>query len=173
MSRWRALHSCTRGCRSTQARRSSTMSNRKITACTAVIARKSRVCACMCVREEGDVEWRITFNTFMEGIYKNIPETNHLSRVAVLRLQYVVHIMPSPCVFILPLFRSTCPVPSTAVLGTSSSSSLSSSSSSSSSPPPPPSSSSSSSFYRLRRHWRSCCCCCCWDLLVCYNIPLW
>ena len=117
---------------------------------------KSRVCACMCVRKDGDVEWRITFNIFMHGIYSNIPETNHLSRVAVLRLQRLVSITPYPFAFILPLFRSTCPVPSTAVLGTSSSSCL-------------------------RRQWRSCCfccsycccCCCCWDLLVGYNIQLW
>jgi len=106
MSRWRALHSCTRGCRSTQARRFSTMSNRKITACPAVTAWKSRVCACMCIGEEGDIEWRITFNTFMQGIYNDIPETNHLSRVAVLRLQFLVHKMPYPLIKVLCLYST-------------------------------------------------------------------
>jgi len=39
----------------------------------------------------------ILFNTFMQGIYNYIPETNHVSRVysvaAVLHLQFVPHVM--------------------------------------------------------------------------------
>ena len=66
----------------------------------------------------------ILFNTFMQGIYNYIPETNHVSKVysvaAVVHLQFVPHVIVIlPLRYVLHLYISTshslCAVPSTAV----------------------------------------------------------
>jgi hypothetical protein len=49
----------------------------------------------------------ILFITFMQGIYKYVPETNYASRVysvaAVLYLKFVLHVMLF-CMLIIPLY---------------------------------------------------------------------
>ena len=51
----------------------------------------------MMMTKNGTIIIIILFNTFMQGIYNYIPETNHVSRVysvaAVLHLQFVLHVM--------------------------------------------------------------------------------
>jgi hypothetical protein len=62
--------------------------------------------------------------TFMQGIYNDIPETNHVSRVysvaAVRHLQFVLHVMLHRMLNVLHIYistsRSICAVPNMAVL---------------------------------------------------------